>query len=259
MRVWRNLAYGVAAWGIAGSAVAAPTLDAVLACMRANIPQTLQIQEIELTAVDADKRERQMRGHLYLHREDGQLRAMLRLSAPADLAGAAYLLREREDTDEMYMFVPALNRVRRLSGAAADDKLWGTDIAYGDVRQLGNAISVSNTRLTGEDTLSGRKMHRLEARTAADAGVAFSSLQIWVDQSSCIALRIDFLSGKTVRKRLSVDPARLRREARYWYADEVVLSDLEAGTQTRLKVLGVKLDSKVSSRLFSPSGFHLGR
>lgn len=235
-------------------------LDALLACMRANVPQTVQVQEIELRATERDGRERRMRGRLFLSRERQQLRAMLRMESPPDLAGSAYLLLERPGAaDEMYIFVPALNRVRRINSDAADGKLWGTDIAYTDLRQLGSAVSVRGTRLIGTEVLGGRAVQRLVVTLPRNENSLFSELQIWVDAQSCLATRVDFLAGKTVHKRLSVDPQRLQHDSVYWYASELTIADLDAGTRTRLTVLGMRLDKTLSDRVFSPTGFHLGR
>src|SRR3546814_18541356 len=71
----------------------------------------------------------------------------MRISAPGDLAGASYLLRERDNGDEMYVYIPALSKVRRVSGAAVDGSLWGTDLSFADVKQLGNAFGGSDPKM----------------------------------------------------------------------------------------------------------------
>lgn len=258
---WRRavLAGGVL-FAAGGASAADPRLDTLLACMRGNVPQTIQVQEIELSASERDGRERRMRGRLFLSRERQQLRAMLRMEAPADLAGSAYLLLERPaDNDEIYVFIPALNRVRRINSGASDGKLWGTDISYSDLRQLGSAVSVSGTRWAGTERVDGRDTQRLVVSLPPSDSTLFSELQIWVDSESCLATRVDFVNGKTAHKRLSVDPGKLQRDGNYWYASEVTIADLDAGTRTRLTVLGMRLDKNLSDRIFGANSFHLGR
>src|SRR3546814_7800941 len=75
-----------------------------MACMRANIPKTLTVKDVQLDASDANGRTRTMKGKLYATRDDDKLRAVIRISAPGDLAGASYLLRERDNGDEMYVY-----------------------------------------------------------------------------------------------------------------------------------------------------------
>lgn len=234
-------------------------LEGVLSCMRANIPKTVQIKDVELIATDRTGGKRTLRGRFYGTREDERLRATVKIVAPADLSGAAYLLRERPSGgDEMYVYVPALNKVRRVVGAAADGSLWGTDISYGDIKQLNNAFSGGNTKLEPAAVLDGRAVHVLAATPTADQPSRFSLMRSWVDKKTCMVLKAEFIEGKTVRKRLLVDPKSLKQSGAHWYAGEAVMNDLQQGTRTELKVLGVSVGGELSDRYFNPAMFHVG-
>jgi hypothetical protein len=249
------------AWALAtmSSAVRADeALDSVIGCMRSNIPNTVQIKEVELIAADRVGASRTLRGRLYGTREDDRLRAMMKIGSPSDLAGAAYLMREKPGGDEMYVYVPALQKVRRITGAGVDGALWGTDISYGDVRQLNNAFTAGRSVLEGAGELAGRKVHHLSVTPDPAEASRFSVVKVWVDQQTCVSLRADFMEGSVVGKRMEVDPAALRQTGEHWYAGEALMKDLKEGTQTRLKVLGVSSDVNLSGRYFNPSTFYLG-
>ncbi|WP_083930927.1 outer membrane lipoprotein-sorting protein [Solimonas variicoloris] len=237
---------------------AATTAEAVLACMRGNIPQTLTIKDILLTATDRNGSSRTLQGRLYASREQDKLRATIRIASPADLAGAAYLLRERDGGDEMYTYLPALAKVRRISGAAVDGSLWGTDLSYGDVKQIANAFTGAQARLEKEETLGGRATHVLSVVPSAADSARFSLLRAWVDAKTCMAIRVDFLDGETVRKRLTVEPQDLAQSGGYWYASQALMKDLKEGSQTRLKVLGISADKDLADRYFNPGTFYVG-
>src|SRR5687767_12494988 len=82
--------------------------DKIQNCMRANIPETVRIQTIEVTAIDRTGGERLLKGRLYGTREKQLVRVMMRVESPQDLAGAAYLVREAQKSDEMYIYLPAI-------------------------------------------------------------------------------------------------------------------------------------------------------
>ncbi|WP_169577534.1 outer membrane lipoprotein-sorting protein [Sinimarinibacterium sp. CAU 1509] len=250
------LACALAAWS--STVMADEALDSVIGCMRANIPNTVQIKEVELISTDRVGATRTLRGRLYGTREDDRLRAMMKIGSPADLAGAAYLMREKAEGDEMYVYVPALQKVRRITGAGVDGALWGTDISYGDVRQLNNAFTSGRSVLEGGGELGGRKVHHLAVTPDPAEASRFSMVKVWVDQQSCVSLRADFMEGGLVGKRLEIDPASLRQSGTHWYAGEALMTDLKEGTQTRLKVLGLSSDVNLSGRYFNPSTFYLG-
>lgn len=239
-------------------AAADEALDQVVSCMRANIPRSLQIKEVELIATDRTGGVRELRGRLYGMREDDRLRSMVKIASPADLAGAAYLLREKADGDEMYVYVPALQKVRRITGVGVDGTLWGTDLSYGDLKQLNNAFAAGQTRLDGTGELAGRPVHLLTSLPTPGETTRFAQIKVWVDQKTCVGLRAEFLEGDTVRKRLDVDPASLRQSGPHWYPGEALMSDLKEGTKTRLRVLGLSSDVDLPGRHFNPSTFYLG-
>ncbi|NKF23714.1 outer membrane lipoprotein-sorting protein [Solimonas marina] len=243
------------AWG--PQAIAA-TADSITACMRANVPKSLTVRQVQLDASDAEGHTRTLHGRFYATREDDRLRAMIRISSPSDLAGASYLLRERDSGDEMYMYMPALQKVRRITGGAVDGSLWGTDLSYADIKQIGNVFDGRQPTLEPDTTLDGRAVHVLSVTPGDGESAKFSRVQAWVDAQHCVALRVDFYEGQTVRKRLSVDPKDVRQDGAYWYASQLRVQDLSQKTQTILKVLDVQADDSLAGRLFNPGTFYVG-
>lgn len=240
----------------------APSVDAVLKCMRANVPQSMQVKDVELVATDRSGGSRKLKGRLYARRENELLQAMMRIQAPSDMAGSSYLLRQKEGTskDEMYVYLPTLAKVRRINGAAVDGSLWGTDLSYGDVRQITGAFAGSNSKLLRSETLEQRSVYvlSLQPQQEINDGSQVKEMLAWVDSKSCIALRVDFSDGKSVRRRLEVKAADLQQDGHYWYAGTAVMRDLQAGSQTQLKVLGVSTDQDLLGRYFNPATFFVG-
>jgi hypothetical protein len=261
MRIRITPVVAAAVWAAmsCGAQAADRNLEAVLGCLRGNIPETVQIKDVSLTSIDRTGGKRTLLGRLYATQEDDRLRATVKIVAPADLAGAAYLLRERPaGGDEMFVFVPALNKVRRVVGAAADGSLWGTDLSYGDIKQLNHAYSADHARLEPAAVLNGRAVDVLSATPSADQPSRFTLIRSWIDQKTCVVLKTDFLEGAAVRKRLLVDADSLQQSGPHWYAGAAVMSDLRAGTRTELKVLGVSAGGHLAERYFSPAMFHVG-
>lgn len=240
---------------------AAPTLDSVQKCMRANIPKTVQIKDIEVSATDRTGGSRTLRGRLYGNTQDGRLRAMMRILEPSDLAGAGYLLREAKTEggiDEMYVYVPALSKVRRITGAAIDGSLWGTDLSYADVKQIQNAFSGSSAKLEGAAEIDKRPVHLVSFVPAKGQETRFTLIRTWVDQQTCVPIKVEFMEGNAASKRMTVKPSDLKQADKLWYASQAVMSDLRQNTSTHLKVVGVSHDGKLADRLFNPATFYVG-
>ena len=231
----------------------------VTACMRANIPETIKVKTLEIVARDRSGGERMLKGRLFGSREGGKLRTMMRIEAPSDLAGASYLVRESDKGgDEMYMFLPALNKVRRITGASVDGQLWGTDITYSDVKQMQNAFSGASATLEAPTVIEKRKVDVVSFKPRKDDASRYSRIRAYVDQATCVALKVEFLEGDGVRKELVSTAASLAQSGKHWYVSEMLIRDVKDLTQTRIKILGVEAGDKLSGRYFNPQSFYLG-
>ncbi|HSW13815.1 MAG TPA: outer membrane lipoprotein-sorting protein, partial [Solimonas sp.] len=184
--------------------------------------------------------------------------AMLKIGAPADLAGAAYLMREGEKVDEIYIFVPALNKVRRVTGGSMDGPLWGTDLSYNDLKQVQNSFSDPNARLEGKGEIDGTAVQILQFTPQPGQSTRYTTIRAWVEPKSCMALKAEFYEGAVVRKRFSGAPKDLKQAGTTWYLSDMTVADLKEGTQTRIRVTGVAAGKDLADRLFNPGTFHVG-
>lgn len=244
-----------------GAVRADAATDKVLECMRANIPTTMQIREIELTATDRSGNDRLLVGKAYASREDGRIRALLRISKPRDLDGASYLMREATEgrKDEIFLYLPAIQRVRKISGASIDSSLLGTDFSYNDMKQLQAAFGDARLKLDKPARLGDRTADVLHIEPAVAAEARYTRVLAYVDRQSCVALKAEFFEGTALRKELTVAPDALKRADGHWYPSDAVMRDLKEGTRTRLKVTGVSgVGDELPARLFDPTSFWRG-
>lgn len=230
--------------------------DKVLECMRGNIPKIMRIQEFELNAVDPAGGARLLRGRLFAVRENDLMRAMVKIKAPADLNNAAYLVREGKERDDMFIYLPALNRVRRIMGGSADSPLFGTDLSYSDIKQVQNAFSGGAVTLEKPGAIETRPVYVLTMTPSAAAQSNYSMIRGWVDQKTCVALKVEFYEGATVRKRLTSSPKALKQAGDSWYTSEALMEDLRTKSHTTLKVTGLSKVDKLSDRYFNTTTFY---
>jgi hypothetical protein len=255
----------VTSWLIGAALLAAPAAfavdpatDKVMQCMRANIPPTVRIQQFELTSVDRTGGSRSLKGRLYATRDGELARVMLQIEAPSDLAGAAYLVRETKGGDEIYLYLPATRKVRRISGPSQDGKLWGTDLSFNDVKQLQNAYSGASPKLEAPVTLDGRPANVLTMTPRPGETVRYNQVRAWVDQKTCVAVKVEFSDAAGVRKTIAAKAAALKQSGKYWYLTEADLADVKDNTHTHLKTLDLTSPDKLADRLFNPQTFYLG-
>lgn len=238
--------------------LAAAPLDAaaVAQCMRANLPDAVRVQTVELTAFDTSGAGRVLKGRVFGRREGERAQVMTRIDSPPDLSGAAYLVRQAEPRDEVYVFLPSLNRVKRVAGGGSG-RLWGTDFSPAEFSLVQNAFEARRLKLEGTGTLQGRAVFRLSLTptSAPDETLPYDAVSLQVDQATCVLLQAQFARAGVARKRLSVPAAQLRQAGGRWYPGEATLEDLKARTRTQLRVLGVRHEDRLSARYFHPQQF----
>ena len=241
----------------------------ILDCMRANVPPTLRVQEIEFVTTDRSGGTRTLKGKVYSLLEPtpsggGLVRAMLRVSEPSTYNGAAYLVRESQDylSDGMYVYLPSINRVRRVSGTFADGALLGTNFSYNDFKQLENAFVGSSATLESSTRLDDRSVHVMlfKALPAPNNPASrYSRVRTWVDQKTCMPLKADFYEGDKIRKQLTAPAGALKQSGNYWYLSELEMRDVVDGTKTTLRVLGVTAGHELPGTYFNPHLFYLNK
>jgi hypothetical protein len=240
---------------------AADTVESITACMKANIPEALQVREFELATTDKTGGTRTLVGKLHARLEKGKINAMMRIVAPPDMRDAAYLVRESSEPgkeEEMYVYIPALQKVRRITGGMKDSSLFGTDLSYSDVKQITYALSGGTLKLERTENLEARPAWVLSMAADVSAGARFDKVYAWIDQKSCMVLKAEFQQGGVVRKRFTSGAKYLAQSGPYWYITHARIEDLQEKTHTEFKVTGLLSDKDLADRLFSPRAFYLG-
>lgn len=226
-----------------------------LECLRANAPKQLRVDELRIEAQGPMVSTRQLSGRFVSRRDAGGLRAMLQITAPADLAGMRYLLIEEAPEDALYLYLPALGKVRRVSGAGPDAEIAGTTLNYADLRLISQALSAASITLDKPVDWMGRSADILRFVPAV-ADSPYRRIMATVERERCVILRADFQDGQQTLKRYQVDPASLTQSGRYRYASLATVEDRIHRSTVTLALRGVRVDGKLSARNFDPRSFH---
>jgi outer membrane lipoprotein-sorting protein len=229
--------------------------------MRRNLPERTSVQTIELTSRDRAGGSRTLKARLHWKRfEGGHPRVRIRVDSPPDLRGASYLVIEKETADEMFMYLPAVQKVRRITGGMLSDQLWGTDFSYEDIKQLQGMVVDGKSERLPDAAIGSRRVYVLSVTPQLDGESSYQRIVTSVDHDTCLALKTEFYEhGEEPRKVLLADPERITRQGRLWMAREFEMSDVRDETRSWLRILEVENDTDVSDRVFGPSLLGRGR
>lgn len=257
MRIAPWLVAGLALLGGTGAMEVTTRTPVVetLECMRANAPRRLTVGDLRIEAQGGNVTTRHLAGRFYSHRDERGLRAMLHIIAPADLAGMRYLLVEDEPQDALYLYLPSLGKVRRVSGAGPEAQIAGTTLDYGDLRLVSQALRAASITLEADTTVVGRAARQLRLVPAV-ADSPYRRIIVATDERSCAILRADFQGANGTLKLYEVDPASLQRSGDFTYASRATIEDRARGSRAQVSLGGVSTLAQIPSALLDPKRFH---
>jgi len=246
---------------LAAPAAALETAEEIRQCARGNLPATTSVQTIELASVDRAGGRRTLQAQLHWKRfgADRQ-RVRIRVDAPPDLRGASYLVIEKDGADDIFMYLPAIQKVRRITASTISDSLWGTDFSYEDVKQLQGIAAEGAAERLADAQVAGRDVYVLALRPEASEESSYAKIVSFVDRDTCVALKTEFYdAGDAPRKLLLADPTRLVREDGRWTVRSFEMRDLAHQTTSHLEVLEAQSEVEVPDRTFNPTLLGRGR
>jgi len=146
--------------------------------MRARITMSLiaedgRTRERELTMLRKNTAEDEQRYYIFFHR-------------PPDVRATAFLIRAYpERDDDRWIYVPAIDLVRRIAAEDAGSSFVGSDFSYEDVS--GRDVHADRHRLLREDTVESRPVYVLESVPERPAD--YQRKVSWIDQTTYLPLR----------------------------------------------------------------------
>ncbi|MDR0585458.1 MAG: outer membrane lipoprotein-sorting protein [Treponema sp.] len=147
-----------------------------------------------------------MREVSYYYKDYGDTeKTLMFFNSPRDVAGTGYLSFSCDDEskdDDIWLYLPAMKRVRRITGSGKNDSFMGTVFTYEDMGSRG--LNKDEFSLLREEAMDGGPGRVMEAR-AKDRKDPYGRRVIWIRKDSYLSARYyedllpDAYSGGTAR------------------------------------------------------------
>ena len=171
-------------------------------------------------------------------------RLIIRFASPAEIKGVAALTHENSgSSDDNWLYLPANQRVRRISGANNTASFQGTEFTYEDLSNLDPheyawRFVRETTIRRGDEEIP---VFQLTARpTYADTG--YSKLVVYLHRTAWRQERVEYfdLAGKLLKTRES--SGWLQHHERFWRAHRIEMANHQTGKRTLLEIGKTFLD-----------------
>ncbi len=153
----------------------------------------------EYTMVLIDRRDRQRLRNLRLYSKDygDDTRTLSVFETPADIRGTAYLNFDWDDPDrddDSWLYLPSIQRVKRLATSDTSDSFLGSDFTYADINGFEfdwydySFISDSEI-IDGQDCWVIEAVAKPEFKEKAEDSTGYSKIQLWVRKDNFVEAR----------------------------------------------------------------------
>lgn len=169
---------------------------------------------------------------------------------PADVRNTAFMnwsYAEPGRSDDQWIYLPALKRIKRISSSARNDYFMGSDFTYDD---LGDRHPDEDThRVVGTDTIDGKKCFVVES-VPKEKGYMYSRTITWVVDDVWIGVKKEFydengelLKTLQVREYGQVDG--------YWTVKRTWMHNVQREHSTRMELSDIEYDTGIDENMFS--------
>lgn len=190
---------------------------------------------------------------MYVYRRDagdGTVDSLIRFTSPPDIENTGLLTLDRAgDETDQWIYLPALDRSRRIAASRKGGQFVGSDLYYEDLRD--RPVDKDVHKLLGQDEVNGVQCDLLESVPVDEENSVYGKRVSCIHPQTLIALRVDFYpkNGNEPIKRSEVH--RIENIQNYWTVTDSTMSDLKSGHKTRMSVEKIVYDQDLPEDLFS--------
>lgn len=190
---------------------------------------------------------------------NGDTHSVMVFHSPASVENTRFLTKENQDrNDDQWIYLPNLNRVRRIAASESDSSFMGSEFTYHDMesRELENY----DYRYLRDESLLGYDCHVVESipREGTDSPYYKTISWVTVDQDINTVIRVEiYSSANEVLKIMEVE--ELTQIDGYWVPQVLTMTNQQNNRATTLQQMRLELDRPVNSQRFSQRFLETGR
>jgi outer membrane lipoprotein-sorting protein len=150
---------------------------------------------------------------------------------------------------ELWMYMPAIEKVQKISGHMLRQGMMGSDLSYEDLLEFASWQEVYTATNDSEEACGEHTCWVLTLR-AKKPEISYPKRKVWVDQSTRIPVRQELyaLSGMLLKTWTMEAPKQFDSR---WYPTRMILEDkLQEGTRTVLEFSDLTFGDRVDESVF---------
>lgn len=185
----------------------------------------------------------------------GESKALLRFVNPPEVKGVALLIVNHPDrASDQWMWLPELQRDRRVALQDRSTRFFGTDFSYEDLEE--RDVNQSDFRLLGEEVLEGQPCWKIESTPKKGKSSQYSKVVSWMRKDIYYPVQYEMYVKEQLVRRLQY--RRIERVNNVWSALEMEMFDLRRKGRTVLRTEKLQYNVPLKDETFTLQALRRG-
>jgi len=204
-----------------------------------------------LTNAQGEKSIREMRSKAFEMSTDGD-KTLIIFDRPRDVRGTALLTwSHKVKSDEQWLFLPALKRVKRISSKNKSGPFMGSEFAYEDLSS--QEIEKYNYEYQRDEKFEGEDCFVVE-RDPVDENSGYKRQLIWIDKSEYRPRKIVFYDRKNSLLKTLIFADYKKYLGHIWRPQKMTMKNVQTNKGTILTWSTYKMNTGLKENSFTRNG-----
>lgn len=239
---------------LAAAALAQDAKQIVEESQRRNRSSSQQYEGV-LQVFNPNGKNSEKRWQFYRTGNYGDSKALLRFVSPPEVKGVALLIVNHPDrASDQWMWLPELQRDRRVALQDRSTRFFGTDFSYEDLEE--RDVNQSDFKLLGEEAIDGQPCWKIESTPKKGKSSQYTRIVSWMRKDIYYPVQYEmYVKEQLVRK---LHNRRIEKVSGVWSALEMEMSDLRRKGRTVLKTDKLQYNIPLKDELFTLQSLRRG-
>ncbi|MEM1260242.1 MAG: outer membrane lipoprotein-sorting protein [Bacteroidota bacterium] len=214
-----------------------------------------QSEQVELEMILTNKQgqvsTRYMKSQTLEVTTDGD-KSMIEFNSPKDVKGTKTLtFTHREGDDDQWLFLPSINRVKRISSSNKSGPFVGSEFSFEDLTSF--EVEKYSHKFVEEKTIDGEKMALVE-QVPLYSGSGYSKRLVYMNVAKDHRFeKIEYFDRKGAQLKTLVYKNQKQHLGKYWRPSELEMTNHQNGKKTSLKFTKREFKTGLTEQDFNQS------
>lgn len=210
---------------------------------------------LTLTGEEGKIRERRATMFSELQQNDIDSNLVIRFIYPTDIKGTAFLQIEHSETDDdLWVYIPAMKKVRRIISENKKDSFLGSDFSYGDI--LPPKPSLYKHKLNGTTLLGGYDCFVVESTPRDDKvrkDYGYGKKISWIRKDNFMEMKVEYYdtSVRLVKTQTTADHRLVVEGDKRWIAIKREMVDHRTNHKSTFSFTKIQVNVPLADDFFS--------